>query len=117
LSALVIRAEVFLLSTSPGTDSAMWSNRHPRETLKDIGIDASGHQPKGLEDLDPGAFDRVVTMEPCVAKKFSQKFPLYSAERLTKWNVNDPYGDNPAEYRECAIKIHTQLKAFLRALA
>jgi hypothetical protein len=28
------------------------------ETLKDIGIDASGHQPKGLEDLDPGALPR-----------------------------------------------------------
>jgi protein-tyrosine-phosphatase len=86
------------------------------ETLKELGIDASGHQPRGLDEVDPEAFDRVVTLEPYVARKFKAKFPCFPEDRLTKWNINDPW-DDPAAYKGCAEKIYAQLRAFLKTLA
>lgn len=83
------------------------------ETLKEIGIDASRHVPRGLDEIDPEMFDHVVTMEPFVAKKFKAKFPSYPPDRLTQWNINDPW-DNPAAYKSCAEQIYTQLKVFLK---
>ena len=44
-------------------------------------------------------FDRVVTMEPYVVKKFKEKFPAFPQDRLTKWNINDPW-DDPAAYKD-----------------
>ena len=83
------------------------------ETLKELGIDASRHQPRGLAEIDPEGFDRVVTMEPYVAKKFKEKFPSFSQDRLTKWSINDPW-DDPAAYKGCAERIYAQLRAFLK---
>ena len=54
-------------------------------------------------------------MEPFIATKFKEKFPSYSPNKLTNWNINDPW-DNPAEYKRCAEKIHAQLRAFLKTL-
>lgn len=82
-------------------------------TLKDLGIDATNHQPKGLDDVDPKLFDRVVAMEPYVARKFKEKFPAFPLEKLSKWNVNDPW-DNPAAYKGCAEEIYAKLNAFLK---
>jgi protein-tyrosine-phosphatase len=53
-------------------------------------------------------------MEPYVAKKFEERFPAYPTNRLTKWNINDPWDDG--EYKQCAEKIHAQLRAFLKTL-
>ncbi|MCZ2153395.1 MAG: hypothetical protein LC114_05770 [Bryobacterales bacterium] len=83
------------------------------ETLKELGIDASRHQPRGLDEVDPEAFDRVVAMEPYVARKFKEKFPSFPPEKLTKWNINDPW-DDPAAYKGCAERIFSQLRAFLK---
>jgi protein-tyrosine-phosphatase len=39
--------------------------------LKHLGIDASQHQPRSLQEVDPEAFDLVVTIDSSVAKKFT----------------------------------------------
>jgi protein-tyrosine-phosphatase len=81
-------------------------------TLNELGIDAIRHQPRGLEEVDPAKFDRVVAMEPFVARKFKEKFPSFPQEKFSKWNINDPW-DDPAAYKGCAEKIYAQLKRFL----
>jgi protein-tyrosine-phosphatase len=78
-------------------------------TLKDLGIDASQHHPRSLQEVDPEAFDLVVTMDSSVAKKFTNTFPSYPRGRLKAWNITDPYDDNPAAYRRCARAIYAQL--------
>ena len=82
-------------------------------TLNDLGIDATRHQPRGLEDVDPAEFDRVVAMEPFVARKFKERFPGFPLENLSKWNINDPW-DNPAAYKGCAQEVYAKLKALLQ---
>lgn len=80
-------------------------------TLKSfLNIDASSHQPRDIREVDVNAFDIVVAMDSFIAKKFMALFPAYPAERLIKWKIQDPWGDNLEEYRRCAQAIFTALK-------
>ena len=80
-------------------------------TLKSfLNIDASGHRPRDIREVDIDGFDIVVAMDSSIAKKFTALFPAYPVERLIKWKIDDPWGDNLAEYRRCAQAIFAALK-------
>jgi protein-tyrosine-phosphatase len=83
------------------------------DTLRDIGIDASQHVPKGLDAVNPAEFDYVVAMEPSVARKFKAEYPCHPLDTLIKWNIDDPWNDDPAAYKRCAEAIHRKLKGLL----
>jgi protein-tyrosine-phosphatase len=85
-------------------------------TLKDLGIDASQRHPRSLQEVDPEAFDLVVTMDSAVAKKFTNMFPSYPRRRLKAWNITDPYDDDPAAYRRCARTIYAQVTTLSETL-
>jgi protein-tyrosine-phosphatase len=85
-------------------------------TLKDLSIDASQHHPRSLQEVDPEAFDLVVTMDSSVAKRFTNMFPSYPRRRLKAWNITDPYDDSPAAYRRCARVIYAQLTTLSETL-
>jgi protein-tyrosine-phosphatase len=85
-------------------------------TLDNLNIDASQHRPRSLQEVDPKAFDLVVTMDSAVAKKFTNMFPSYPRRRLKAWNIIDPYDDNPAAYRRCARAIYAQLTTLSETL-
>ena len=85
------------------------------ETLRDIGIDASLHRPRGLEEVDPDSFDQVVAMEPHVAKIFRMRFPAFPLSRLKVWKIDDPW-DNPAAYADCAEQVFHELRKFVQKL-
>jgi ArsR family transcriptional regulator, arsenate/arsenite/antimonite-responsive transcriptional repressor / arsenate reductase (thioredoxin) len=84
--------------------------------LKELNIDASQHHPRSLQEVDPKAFDLVVTMDSSVTKKFTNMFPSYPRRRLKAWNITDPYDDNPAACRRCAREIYTQLTTLSETL-
>ena len=79
-------------------------------TLKQHGIDASKHSPRDVKTLDICAYDLIVTMDNHVKSELLQLFPKTPLDRLEKWGINDPYGDDLTEYERCAGKIHKQLK-------
>lgn len=80
-------------------------------TLKSfLNINALGHCPRDIRRLDANSFDFVVAMDSFIAKKFSTLFPAFPTERLIKWKIDDPWGDNLAEYRGCAHAIFEALK-------
>jgi protein-tyrosine-phosphatase len=85
-------------------------------TLKGLGIDASEHHPRSLQEVDPETFDLVITVDSSVANKFANMFPSYPQHRLTAWNITDPYDDNPAAYRRCARTIYAQLTTLSETL-
>ena len=83
-------------------------------TLKDsFNIDASGHVPKDVRQVDLRSFDVVITMDNGVARRFIEQFPDFPTEHLVKWKIDDPYGDNLAEYQRCGLAILKQLKKFV----
>jgi protein-tyrosine-phosphatase len=80
-------------------------------TLKAVfNIDASWHVPKDVRQVELCNFDLVITMDQRVARKFADQFPDFPTERLLKWKIDDPYGDDLAEYRRCGLAILKQLK-------
>jgi arsenate reductase len=62
---------------------------HPRaiQVLKEIGIDVSGHRSKGLDSIDGGAVDAVITL---CAEEVCPVF-LGKAHRV-HWGLPDPAG-------------------------
>lgn len=82
-------------------------------TLKQFGIDASVHVPRDIRDVNPCEFELIVTMDNHVAGELSALFPDLHHDRLVKWSINDPYGDDLQEYDRCAKVIHRELKKLL----
>jgi arsenate reductase len=89
----------------PGVEVASAGTRpnpkgvHPLaiEMLREKGIDASAHRPKGIEDLE-GEFDYVITLCDSAA----QECPTYPARRARlHWGLPDPdlAGGDPARER------------------
>lgn len=76
-----------------------------------LGIDASAHQPRDVRTVDPSAFDLVVAMAAEHATSFRALFPQFQKERLIKWSISDPFGDDLAEYRACAERIFKSIKS------
>jgi len=80
-------------------------------TLKTLlNIDASGHVPRDIRVINVDSFDLVVAMDSSVAKQIRERFPTYPVQRVLKWRINDPWGDNLAEYQRCARAIFAELK-------
>jgi arsenate reductase len=78
-------------------------NPYAVEVLAEVGIDASGHTSKSVQDIDPATVDLVVTL---CAEEVCPLF-LGKAERL-HWPIPDPASEDPALSPE-------ELKARFRA--
>lgn len=83
-------------------------------TLSRLGIDASGHVPRNLHEIDVSEFDFVIAMD----KRVAQQIPRSGLpdSKLIIWKVTDPYGDDLVEYRLCAAEVYQQLTCTLRRL-
>lgn len=86
-------------------------------TLKMVlNIEASGHVPRDIRQVDVMSFDLVVAMDKAVADKFVGEFRTFPAERLVRWNIDDPYGDDLRRYEHCAQAIFGELKALVKTV-
>jgi arsenate reductase len=89
-------------------------NPYAIEVLAELGIDASGHTSKSVQDIDPATVDLVITL---CAEEVCPLF-LGSAERL-HWPIPDPASDDPnllpeqmrARFREGRDEIRRRLEA------
>jgi len=79
------------------------------DTLRAHRIDASGHVPRDVRDVDISTFDVVVAMDSAVARQFKKLFPNFDTARLATWRIQDPYGDDLSEYEICANRIHREV--------
>jgi len=64
-----------------------------------------------VDGVDPGdlsRFDRVVAMDPGVARRLRSEHDGLEA-RLVTWTISDPYGGAPADYRYCLEQIDAAL--------
>jgi len=57
-----------------------------------------------IEDLDRSNFDRVVAMDPSVARRLRMEHEV-DPRRLITWSISDPYGSSVAEYKRCLEQI------------
>jgi protein-tyrosine-phosphatase len=100
-----------LEASSAGFQPGVTGAQEAIETLRRlVNIDASDHEPRHIRDVDVDGFDYVVAMDSSIARQFKEQFPAYPADRFIKWNIDDPYGDDLAEYDRCAKKIFEKLR-------
>ncbi len=65
-------------------------NPYAIEVLREVGIDATAHRSKSVQDIDPATVDLVITL---CAEEVCPAF-LGQAERL-HWPISDPASDDP----------------------
>ena len=86
------------------------------EVMKELfDVDISSHEPRHIKDVSLDKFDFVIAMDKLVHLGL-QKRPEIEAEKLILWEIDDPFGQDLEEYRNCAEKIHRCLKDFLEEM-
>ena len=81
------------------------------ETMREIGIDLSGHRSKSLNDVPQVEYDYVATMgcgDAC---------PFVRAKRREDWGIADPKGKNPEEYRVARDEIERRVREMLAVVS
>jgi arsenate reductase len=80
------------------------------KVMREKGIDLSGKQPKGLNDLPPIEMDYLVTMgceETC---------PAVLAKKIMEWEIPDPKGKPIEFHRKIRDGIEDKVKALLEQI-
>ena len=78
------------------------------EVMKEKGIDLSGKQPKGLNELPPIEMDYLITMgceETC---------PAVLSKRVLEWDIPDPKGKSLDAFRNIRDMIEEKVRALLK---
>jgi len=70
------------------------------------------HTPRPVEACDLSAFDRIVAMDPSVARRLHTAHDDLDG-RLVTWSIPDPYGGSLADYRYCLEQIDAALARLL----
>lgn len=80
--------------------------------LKCYGIDASMHVPRHISEIGIEDFDLVIAMDRVVANELKTQFPSVSADRLLKWDIDDPFGDGDSlpVYKKCFQQIRKKVR-------
>src|SRR5262249_2618299 len=81
-------------------------------TLRSLfGIDASGHIPRELEQVDLSVFSLVVAIDDPGSSNIYKflKEKGFPTETLIRWKVDNPYGDDATGYERCALKLTQNL--------
>jgi protein-tyrosine-phosphatase len=96
---------------SAGSRPAPWVNPRAVEAMREVGVDLGEKTPKALADVSDDEYDVVVSMgcgdEGC---------PLVRARRREEWNIADPKGLPPDEFRQVRDLIEQKVKELLATL-
>jgi protein-tyrosine-phosphatase len=75
----------------------------------DFGIDAAGHAPRDVRNVDLQTFDAVVAMDKHIAKELRS----ITQRDIVVWDIDDPWETGPYQYRRCALQIGQKLSTLL----
>ena len=95
------------IAESAGSQPAAQVNPYAVEALREAGIDWSGHQPLGIDDLEPRSWDIVIT----VCDNAREACPIFPGQpALAHWGMEDPAGvTGDAETKRRAFREALQL--------
>lgn len=76
--------------------------------LWEFDIDASGHQPRHVREVDLASFEVVVALDSNAMGHLGG----VDTGRIRQWKIPDPWiGAGPEDYRRCANQIMRELKS------
>jgi protein-tyrosine-phosphatase len=93
---------------SAGSQPSGTINPKAVEAMKEVGYDLTGHRSKSLADYAGQEFDIVVTMG-C-----GDECPFIQAKDRQDWQISDPKGLPPDEFRAVRDLIERKVKALLQ---
>ena len=98
-------------ASSAGVDPAAGDGAAPHavRVAERAGLDLSGHTPTAVTAAGVSAADRVVAMDPSVARRLRDEFDLGDTN-LTVWSIPDPYGRSLYDYQLCLDQIEQSLQ-------
>jgi arsenate reductase len=93
------------IAESAGSQPAAHVNPYAVEALREAGIDWSGHQPLGIDDLEPRSWDIIIT----VCDNAREACPIFPGQPAqAHWGMEDP--------ATVAGDVETKRRAFREAL-
>jgi protein-tyrosine phosphatase len=102
-------AESAGVAAQSGDGAAPYAARALRDAR---GLALTDHAPRDVGDVDLTAFDRVVAMDPSVARRLRTEHDV-DDDTLVTWAIPDPYGGSLADYRYCLEQIDAALDRLL----
>jgi arsenate reductase len=117
-----VMAEAFLNRMAQGSAAAMSAGTVPQEkphpevveTMREVGIDVSGHEGRLLTDEMVRSADRVITMGCAVDE---QACPAILYADVEDWGLPDPKGQSPEAVREIRDEVAKRVESLLKSLA
>jgi protein-tyrosine-phosphatase len=104
-----------ILVDSAGTHA--WSSSPAAETVAVMrelyDIDIRGHRPKKLNQVPLRVYDRIFALSPAVAAFIKTNYPQAS-DKLTLWDIEDPYEAGGEAFRRCARRIERHLLEYAK---
>jgi arsenate reductase len=84
------------------------------ETLEALGYDPGGLSSKGLDDVDLGDFDMIVSLLGAAGLSY---LPPSLGAQLESWSIRDPYGEDDEVYLAVARELERRISDLLADLA
>jgi arsenate reductase len=81
-----------------------------RDTLDELGYDSSDLTSKGLDDVDLGSFDVIVSL---LGPAGLSGLPRTLGIDLESWSIRDPYGEDDVTYTAVARELERRIRRLL----
>ncbi|MDP8956412.1 MAG: arsenate reductase ArsC [Actinomycetota bacterium] len=117
-----VMAEAFFNRLAGGAAEAISAGTIPQEkphpeviaTMKEVGIDVSGHEGRLLTDDLVQSADRVITMGCAVDE---QACPAILYANVEDWGLRDPKGQRPERVREIRDEVAKRVDSLVKSVA
>src|SRR5437868_14766037 len=106
LAKRFLNAEICVKSAGLSPQPEYDSKSAKQTLLSEFGIDASDHRPTDVLDVKLDDFTYVVAMDARIAKRLAR----ITDHEIITWQIDDPWGGDDAEYRDCALLILRALR-------
>jgi protein-tyrosine-phosphatase len=83
---------------------------HAVRAAERAGLDLSGHTPTGVASVDLSAYDRIVAVDPSVARRLQSEHDV-DPDRLVTWSIPDPVGGSLLDYQHCLQHVQQAVDA------
>jgi protein-tyrosine-phosphatase len=103
-----------LIARSAGTSpNAVYDSKSATKILKSkFGLDIPRHQQTNVRDLDLDTFTYVIAMDSAISISLAK----LTRRSIVTWEVEDPWGEDPIVYHQCALTIREQLEQFATSI-
>ena len=105
-SLLGLTAEV--QSAGLETADGLPATKHAVTVMKEMGLDASQHRSRSIQNFDVKVFDLIIAMTPDIASKLCAMGA--ESRKIRSLHVSGPYGRSVEVYRTTANEISEKLR-------